>query len=360
MESASRTVSNHRMKNIRQSLRKKSCDECRNAKTRCSLTMPECSRCEVRGLECKYENVPYASDTSPRATRRVPIRQESPAEIIADTVLPVNSLSAAEQASTIPSLNTPLPVPSCEDGRLGSPIFQELNAVRGSTFSPSLDMNDVSSKVYQSDLQGTRIHPRSLIEDLDFTSMFPAVTSSSKITPFSPQQAYSLNSFGHWIEDVPNDQPSETAPVQFEKYPTYHYESWEPFSWDSQTSSLSSVRPPSVAPVEITPIIEARSLSYRTYAASTSHLSAKVVLGTLKSYPKMILEGSLPPFLHHCYFAREDTDIFSRRNRREIRFPEALANCQSILHMFFMRTKESSAFVWRMMRSEQQRLRREV
>ncbi|MCJ1240525.1 hypothetical protein MMC14_008528 [Varicellaria rhodocarpa] len=360
MESASRTASNRRMKSIRQSLRKKSCNQCRDAKIRCNLATPECSRCEVRGLECMYENVPYARNISPNAPRRVSIRQESSAEIIAATVLPVNSLSAVEQASTVASPDTPLLVPSCEDGRLGSPIFQESNALRGSTSSPSLDMNDFSSEVYQSNLQGTQIHPRSLIEDLEFTSIFPAVKWSSKMTPSSPQQSYSRNSLEQWTEDILDDQPSETAPIQFEKYPIYHYESWEPCSWDPQTPSLDSARLPSVTLVESTPIIEARSLSYRKYAVSTSHLSAKVVLGTLKSYPKMILEGSLPPFLHHCYFAREDTDLFSLRNRREIRFPEALANCQSILHMFFMRTKESSAFVWRTIRSEQQRLRREV
>jgi hypothetical protein len=35
--------------------RKKSCTLCRRAKTRCSETVPQCARCKVKGLVCKYD-----------------------------------------------------------------------------------------------------------------------------------------------------------------------------------------------------------------------------------------------------------------------------------------------------------------
>jgi len=35
--------------------RKKSCTLCRRAKTRCSETLPQCTRCKAKGLECSYD-----------------------------------------------------------------------------------------------------------------------------------------------------------------------------------------------------------------------------------------------------------------------------------------------------------------
>jgi hypothetical protein len=51
--------------------RKRSCAQCRTAKTRCSLTAPKCTRCDLRFLGCDY------SEALPRATSAGPVRSSS-------------------------------------------------------------------------------------------------------------------------------------------------------------------------------------------------------------------------------------------------------------------------------------------
>lgn len=41
--------------------RKKSCEQCRAAKTRCSLALPNCTRCMNRGIACVYKDVTFPS-----------------------------------------------------------------------------------------------------------------------------------------------------------------------------------------------------------------------------------------------------------------------------------------------------------
>jgi hypothetical protein len=45
--------------------RKKACNQCRLAKTRCSLDTSTCSRCQKRKLPCKYEHRPCSSRGTP-------------------------------------------------------------------------------------------------------------------------------------------------------------------------------------------------------------------------------------------------------------------------------------------------------
>lgn len=54
-----------------ESQRRRSCKQCRQAKSRCNLAIPHCQRCERRNLPCKYErqtarhNVAPSNDVSP-------------------------------------------------------------------------------------------------------------------------------------------------------------------------------------------------------------------------------------------------------------------------------------------------------
>ena len=226
--------------------------------------------------------------------------------------------------------------------------------------SPVLDMTVSEFGDHQSVPQTAHTNLESIGDDLDFTSIFLDTGSGCKTSPFPPQQPNRQNSMQHWTGTSLDEEPFETASVCIDEPSINLSSSWEPISEEYPVSFLNSVRIPSVAQVENAPRGEASLLSNRKIASTTSCLNAMVALGILKSYPRMILEGSLPPFLHNCHFIRKDGDAFSLGSRGDICFPEPLANCKSILHMFYAKTKESSAFVWRTIRSEQRRLRREV
>jgi hypothetical protein len=84
-----------------------------------------------------------------------------------------------------------------------------------------------------------------------------------------------------------------------------------------------------------------------------SRHASQFITRILGSYPKMMLRRTrLPPFIHPFSYQQSDTANPS--------LPEPLAICMSIAHMFAARTSESSKFLWRTIRTEQQRLTNEV
>lgn len=122
--------------------------------------------------------------------------------------------------------------------------------------------------------------------------------------------------------------------------------------------------------LELPPIWEVPDAYSLTRASSRSH-TTQIVLRTVQnttpvsrhasqfitrilgSYPKMMLRRtSLPPFIHPFSYRQSDTANPS--------LPEPLAICMSIASMFAVRTSESSNFLWRTIKTEQQRLTKEV
>lgn len=94
----------------------------------------------------------------------------------------------------------------------------------------------------------------------------------------------------------------------------------------------------------------ARSLEPRALAKTSGKMSALFLTRILGSYPAMMLrKETFPPFIHPHTESGNDNSL-----------PEALVNCMSIAHMFVNRNKETSKFVWRTIRMEQERLWLEV
>jgi hypothetical protein len=92
-----------------------------------------------------------------------------------------------------------------------------------------------------------------------------------------------------------------------------------------------------------------------------SQLSAYYLLQTLRSYPKIMLSKTLPPFIHG------NGGIFSNRglvvgsiDSSTPLLLEPLAICKSIMGMYFSKTSESTSFVWRTIEMELNRLDMEV
>ena len=81
--------------------------------------------------------------------------------------------------------------------------------------------------------------------------------------------------------------------------------------------------------------------------------NANYIIRTLRTFPqRMLRRATFPPFIHQPW----PTDS----NGFIIDGPEPIANCMSIAQIFASRTPESTAFVWRTIRAEQQRLVDEV
>ncbi|KAF4450420.1 hypothetical protein F53441_6419 [Fusarium austroafricanum] len=94
---------------MRQSLRRKSCSACVRSKRRCNLSVPRCSHCAAKDVECSYPTVPAPS----------PPRSNS--------------------SSTIPSLNAPLDDPMTTfQIHAPNPIFPETSLSQSSDLQLSI------------------------------------------------------------------------------------------------------------------------------------------------------------------------------------------------------------------------------
>lgn len=91
--------------------------------------------------------------------------------------------------------------------------------------------------------------------------------------------------------------------------------------------------------------------------------SAKVLLGQLFSYPKMMATGTkLPPFIFPpCALdgLGPSADCHAIDGRHQC-LPEALAICSSLVHSFETRTPGNASFVWKNIYTEVMRLNQEV
>jgi len=100
--------------------------------------------------------------------------------------------------------------------------------------------------------------------------------------------------------------------------------------------------------------------SPRKSTTTQSFLTARVIWGKFMTYPKMLIQGHLPPFIYpSCVF----NDVLPQNctvNGIHQCLPEALAVCAGLVIMFESRTPASSSFVWRSIDTEVKRLKNSV
>ncbi|KAH8817281.1 hypothetical protein F5884DRAFT_247011 [Xylogone sp. PMI_703] len=93
--------------------RKRSCAQCRKAKTRCSLTLPQCIRCAERDMGCDYgSHAPSRPSPSPTILRRnkaARIRDLHQQEVHSDQYYPPVSTEPRSSHPAAPSLEQVLP-----------------------------------------------------------------------------------------------------------------------------------------------------------------------------------------------------------------------------------------------------------
>ena len=104
-------------------------------------------------------------------------------------------------------------------------------------------------------------------------------------------------------------------------------------------------------------------LLQRKTTTTETFMTAKVVLGQIRQYPRLMIQGtSLPPFLHpRCASSGNSLlpDSCSSEGKH-VCMPEILAVCANLVHLFYNRTAASSRFAWGTIYSHQKRLHDEV
>lgn len=102
-----------------------------------------------------------------------------------------------------------------------------------------------------------------------------------------------------------------------------------------------------------------RLLSVRKPTTPETFLTAKVLLGQIRQYPRMMMDSKrLPSFMHpRCVI---DRSWMTCSETKHTCLPETLAICANLLHMFHNRTPASSRFAWETIHNHQKRLHSEV
>jgi hypothetical protein len=119
-------------------------------------------------------------------------------------------------------------------------------------------------------------------------------------------------------------------------------------------SSLEVLNPLGIEPVLRAP----RAFWPKRVRYQQLSLNRKYVICTLSTYPHIMLPGKgMPPFIHpQCPVKR-----FGQDGRvAQTSLPGPLATCAGIIAMWSVKNKNNSVFIWRAIRTEQERLSEEV
>lgn len=329
--------------------RRRSCSQCRFAKTRCSLTTPHCSRCLSRNLKCDYGvnhvsrfrlafaptmEIPLPANTIPTDLSDVDHFPEDPYE-------PLRNSAHAEQQCAVGQTKSLEAIVSSNENDYYDPINlsidtdqdnREAFAVESDSTAFNADLNEDSNA--------------DVIESLSCQSKH---TDSPMISGISaPSQSSSVLQ-RQWSPDFRNTRPFWSAPDSIPQslppvITQYRNLSYPPSPW----SRMKSV------PTHVPGILTERQFQ------NSSLLGARYILGILKSFPSAVLSGSsLPSFIHpQCSVDETRPGLPQEICANELFEP--LAICFNLIHMWSKKTLASSTFVWRTIHLEQQRLYHEV
>lgn len=301
--------------------RKKSCVLCRTSKARCSLGTP-CRRCEERDLTCRYDHVPKQL-AGYRSLR------------------PVESISDRGVHGTLP-YGTESPIPIESEAML--PEDQ-----RHLDREPSMDWaNLLSTEIVTIPSDSDPILQRQLPSPNPFSLSFDSPQLRQTVlggAGVSWQQSNS-NLFGP--EDLGALGTMEDTEYQDHENPSGEIQLHRAF----RDCPARKIRP----------FYQDKPLAPRITKTVATCFTARVLLGQILSYPKMMIKGGrMPPFIFPpC--AIDGSESIAGCCGKELHqcLPEPLAICCNLVQSFYQRTPGSAAFVWRSIYSEVGRIRQEV
>jgi len=266
--------------------RRRSCAACAKAKTACDNALPECSRCTRRGLMCHY---PSRSTRQKRdAVRRATSDDlDDPLDGHANSIVP----TVADQSQGL----------STTTSASNDPMFEDLQ----------WSLDDMTA-----------------FEDYMIPTpqtAFPSVTSSSPGSA-SPTTITPPSSLLDSTDPIFDDQNRPTRQRERQHQ-------------TQRQQSLCFAIPPG-------PSLNVRSMIQRPNMHHGAERAASLIFYTLKSYPLMLQQNDLPPFIHPSYVSSTDDGSAT----------EPLDNCIALMHMMANGVKGSRKLFWRNVRIECERI----
>lgn len=303
--------------------RAKSCDNCRVAKARCSLSAP-CSRCAKRRLECHYRPARPCRSENRSAEGFRPIRPAVGASLVAEAVTPpapaeaASSIVGAPEETQIMALTAATAGTQMPDLTTHSDFTSQLFDVPQS-FDLSLAVVPTSHSLQASSNNAAYpsfldLLPSSYLVDLDI----PMPASESVLPPPA---------------HLPCTLPTFDKPMLLTTF--------EPTNFSSGTKALGP------------------QFSQRTRSLRQGSLTAKILFSRLTDYTRMMADGKiLPPFIHPPCALGRDYECPPDSPHRCL--PETLAICVNLTQMFYSRTPGSHGFVWQQICTHLRQMRVEV
>ncbi|KAI3332230.1 hypothetical protein HD806DRAFT_519010 [Xylariaceae sp. AK1471] len=330
--------------------RKKSCEQCRLAKARCSLESV-CSRCVNRGLSCKYAGG-SSSRISPY-TRQHLVEPEQ------------NSTTSLSPAiTTAPTLSSLFGLPDSEvfysdfgDVVDETPALDNIERPNWDSYQINVPQGvpwgqaswDRSGEPTHSQLPGDR-------SDLGV----PNYSTFGRLsTSMSPWCFLATSSLGNSQTKIGSTATVTAAAGQVEEDLANTLRLPQPEFPLSQGEE--SEQPTEIADGSMVAIYGRRYkhfLALRWAPTTEKSLMTRVLSGQIESYPRMLIRGSrLPPFIYpQCVLNNRLSHQCTAMNGSHQCLPEPLANCAVLTQMFYNRSSSNAQFVWKMIYDEQKRL----
>ncbi|CZR55295.1 uncharacterized protein PAC_05182 [Phialocephala subalpina] len=280
-----------------ESTRKKSCNQCRLAKTRCSLDAPSCDRCVKRKLPCKYQEQIQRRHASPLA-------QDG---MFHSWLLGTHSTDPIKHNDDPPMYHTSL------DNRNSEPLDHQDGSLMNDIYRPNIDWSlDVSLFVTP---EPSAANPDLARPDYVETSQTERESSTC------------------WLEHSSLVDSGSNSGTQSVRRGAVAITADDGVDFLSELSSamkqsskyvLASFQALNNVPSQIPNIFERKKTSSVSEMMKDNFLWSKIV-----SYATDFDKTLLPPFVHRSCLMKDDTaQDFDYAN-----LPEALANCKNIVPM---------------------------
>lgn len=322
--------------------RAKSCDNCRVAKSRCSLSSP-CSRCAKRCLQCHYpqSRIRNAGDQQRRKDFR-PILPITTAPIAIDKIVN-NGLLHTDNSISIAELSDAVDAVAADAGNHFANSDKNSEETSFDVMATLLDtgpkMPDLA--IYQSDAFSPF--------DISVTSAF-----HHEITPSPDKQGDSDNSSvsRYFVDPLSTSDPL-SLPYSMSSFGLSTASSPMPTSISFNSSDFLMTAMDS-ADTPAGPLLSIRERSFQQ-----GSLTARMILSQIFDYTRRIAEGrNLPPFIHPpCFLSQNDECPPEAPHHCS---PQSLAICRNLTQMFYSRTSESTSFIWRQIFIHLREMRAEV
>jgi hypothetical protein len=290
---------------------RKSCAACRKAKAKCDSELPNCSRCDDRGLTCVYELTRKSATSAQQPAFAPPDEPSSDGTLLVDIPEPGNQ--------------NDIPWNAHADNGNDAQISLDMDA-------PSLWLAPVPDLTPQNDLALWE-PDAGFVEDLEVPDMGANISSNG----------YSINGSPiNWF--ISGLTPSLTLDATFSTPADcmFHtpYLVLRPMDRDLSPTSPRS------------PFIHA-------YLSTGSQIGRTFLLQNFKSYATALATKNLPPFIHGTSLPSPDPSSCQNPTCATPPPLPTLEICKSIVSLYTTKTPATSSFVWRTITMEKDRFMNE-